>query len=244
MPGKERRVGIADLQRHFTFYTMKKIKKRDLILILVIAVLAVCLMIYGLSTRKATVSPSGAIAAAETPALENNTEAAELQTETSPDVNETELTEGESAEKSEAAIKAGEYLATYPAESYLVVTTSNGSYNAIPLIEEGSFKISFSDDEYNIIHVGKNSAYMESSSCDNQNCVGEGEVTLENRDTRVLYNMILCLPHDLSLELIDADEALEYMTELYEMQAAYEEALAQYRATQETETGEGTENAG
>ena len=50
---------------------------------------------------------------------------------------------------------------------------------------------------------------MESSNCENQNCIYQGEVTLENRDERMLLNMIICLPHELRLELLSADEARE-----------------------------------
>ena len=56
---------------------------------------------------------------------------------------------------------------------------------------------------------------MESSNCDNQDCVGQGEVTLENRDSRILFNMVICLPHRLTLELLTREEAEARLLEAY-----------------------------
>ena len=56
---------------------------------------------------------------------------------------------------------------------------------------------------------------MESSNCENQTCVGQGEVTLENRDLRPLFNMVICLPHNLSLELLTRAEAESRLMEMY-----------------------------
>ena len=108
-----------------------------------------------------------------------------------------------------------EYFEEYPAESYLLVTTGSGVYSPIPLNEDNAFRIAQKDGSENVIHIGKNSFYMESSNCDNQNCVEEGEVTLENRDSRVLFNMVICLPHGLSLELLTRAEAEARLLEMY-----------------------------
>ena len=113
------------------------------------------------------------------------------------------------------------YLEEYPAEAYLLVTTNNGVYSPIPLNGENAFRIKQADGSENVVHIGKNSFYMESSNCDNQNCVGEGEVTLENRNSRILFNMVICLPHQLSLELLTPSETEERMLELYAGQEAY-----------------------
>lgn len=58
----------------------------------------------------------------------------------------------------------------------------------------------------NMIHLTPDGVYMESSTCENQNCVEEGVVTLENRDSRILGNMIICLPNQVTLELYSAGE--------------------------------------
>lgn len=62
------------------------------------------------------------------------------------------------------------------------------------------------DETLNMIHLTPDGVYMESSTCENQNCVEEGVVTLENRSSRILGNMIICLPNQVTLELYSADE--------------------------------------
>jgi len=47
---------------------------------------------------------------------------------------------------------------------------------------------------------------MAESSCDNQDCIYQGTVTLENKKERVLQNMILCLPNEVILELLTEEE--------------------------------------
>ena len=59
----------------------------------------------------------------------------------------------------------------------------------------------------NVLHLTPNGVWMEDANCEGHDCIHEGEVTLENREERVLWNMIICLPHQLSLELITREEA-------------------------------------
>jgi hypothetical protein len=49
---------------------------------------------------------------------------------------------------------------------------------------------------------------MESATCENQDCVHQGEVTLENKNARVLENLIICLPNQVYLELYSTEELL------------------------------------
>ena len=107
------------------------------------------------------------------------------------------------------------YFEEYPAESYLFVNTGSSAYSPIPLNGDNSFRITQQDGSENVIHIGENSFYMESSNCENQTCVGQGEVTLENRDLRPLFNMVICLPHNLSLELLTRAEAEARLMEMY-----------------------------
>lgn len=60
----------------------------------------------------------------------------------------------------------------------------------------------------NVIHLTPRGVYMESATCDNQDCVHQGEVTLENKADRALENMIICLPNQVCLELYSIEELL------------------------------------
>ena len=61
----------------------------------------------------------------------------------------------------------------------------------------------------NVLHLTPEGFWMEDANCEGHDCVKQGVVTLENRETRILWNMIICLPHQLSLELITREEALQ-----------------------------------
>ena len=40
-------------------------------------------------------------------------------------------------------------------------------------------------------------------------------MTLDNRDSRIMLNMVICLPHNLKLELLSRAETETLLTELY-----------------------------
>ncbi len=88
-----------------------------------------------------------------------------------------------------------------PAAAYLVVTIHGMIYEPIPLAGEGSFTIAQDENTSNTVHVNHDSIWMEHSTCDNQDCVNQGTVSLDNMKKRVLTNMIICLPNDVVLEL-------------------------------------------
>ena len=113
------------------------------------------------------------------------------------------------------------YLREHSADSYLLIRTKKRIYSPIPLNEENALRITQEDGAENVIHIMENAFYMESSNCENQNCVEEGEVTLENREDRALLNMVLCLPHELTLELLTPQEAGEVLTSVYVRQETY-----------------------
>ena len=54
----------------------------------------------------------------------------------------------------------------------------------------------------NEIQVTENSVYMHDSTCENQDCLLQGEVTLDNVTQRPLGAWIICLPNQVSIELL------------------------------------------
>lgn len=178
-------------------------KKRDLILILGVLLLAVVLLLAGMAQRRLLTEP----AAAPTESAGASAQPSE-PTENAAD--------GSDAVR--AAVAA--YFEENSAESYLVVTTVNGVHMPIPLNGENELRLTQPDGSENVIRMDRNSFYMASSNCDNQICVQEGEVTLENRETRIMLNMVICLPHNLKLELLSRAETEALLTELYTEVAA------------------------
>ena len=98
---------------------------------------------------------------------------------------------------------------------FLVVTVGDKTYQPIPLTEEGYYRLRHGDC-INIVHVTPTSIDMHEANCDNQDCVEQGEVTLENKDTRILGNMIICLPNQVTLQLYSRDELMDWLTTVQE----------------------------
>lgn len=95
-----------------------------------------------------------------------------------------------------------------PARAYLLVTVGGTVYEPIPMYEAGRYTVRRGD-YVNVIEVTEDSVKMAESTCANQDCVEQGVVSLDNRDDRVLRNMIICLPNDVALELYTYEEILE-----------------------------------
>lgn len=100
-------------------------------------------------------------------------------------------------------------------KAFLVVTVGDKTYQPIPLTEEGYYRLRHGDC-INIVHVTPTSIDMHEANCDNQDCVEQGEVTLENKDTRILGNMIICLPNQVTLQLYSRDELIDWLTTVQE----------------------------
>ena len=47
---------------------------------------------------------------------------------------------------------------------------------------------------------------MEYSTCENQDCIGEGTITLDNYNDRILGTWIICLPNQVTIEMVPADK--------------------------------------
>lgn len=60
-------------------------------------------------------------------------------------------------------------------------------------------------EEENVIAFTKDGFHMESSTCRNQQCVHQGEVTLGNYHNRALGTRIICLPNRVTVELVLSD---------------------------------------
>lgn len=92
-------------------------------------------------------------------------------------------------------------------QAYLRVQVGDQVWEPIALRDGDEYTITQPDGKTNVVHATATGAVMHSSTCDNQSCVQQGEVTLENRDTRVLSNMIICLPNQVILEVLTPEEA-------------------------------------
>ncbi len=100
-----------------------------------------------------------------------------------------------------------------PASAYLYISSPSSS-GWLPLPESDSFEyrlvqpLGDGTEAENVILLTPEGIQMISANCSNHDCLMQGEVTLENRDARILYNMIVCLPHQVVLELYSREEVL------------------------------------
>ena len=119
---------------------------------------------------------------------------------------------GAFAEDAEQAMPAG----------YVLVSTATQS-GWLPLPTEGDSVFPLSQvlpdgtQALNVIHLTPDGVYMEDSTCKNHDCVGEGEVTLENISERILGNMIICLPNQVVLQLYTPEETMAILGVLPEI---------------------------
>lgn len=84
---------------------------------------------------------------------------------------------------------------------YLYIYVNDELYDAVRLGTEQDVTVDQGNGKVNVVHVTRTGAYMESSTCENQDCVGQGEVNLENWESRPLKYWIVCLPNGVTLEL-------------------------------------------
>ena len=103
-----------------------------------------------------------------------------------------------------------------PSIAYVLVRMPD-PIGLLPLPTEGEYTRTITQtmadgsEAINVLHLTPNGFRMEDANCEGHDCVNEGEVTLENREERILWNMVICLPHQLALELITREEAISLL---------------------------------
>ena len=86
--------------------------------------------------------------------------------------------------------------------SGLVNIYANGAlYASVPLGEARQVRVEQADGHVNIVQIDEKGAVMVYSSCKNQLCIQQGEVTVDNWTRRSMGRSILCLPNRVQVEL-------------------------------------------
>lgn len=162
-------------------------KKRDLYIILLVLAAALGAR-YLAGPKNAPVLPPKTEAAAAT----------EAPTEASA-----EAPAGES-ENAQAQAKDNKIR---PAQSFLRIQVGSETYRIVPLNKKDTVEVRQPNGAVNLVDIDVNAFKMHSSTCKNQECIHQGEVTLENYRARPLYNTVVCLPNKVLLELLSPEEA-------------------------------------
>ena len=95
---------------------------------------------------------------------------------------------------------------TAEVKGYVVITVGNRQYgDPIPMDRDKVITVRQSDGKENKVHITPEKVYMEHSTCENQDCVGQGEITLENYTTRILSTFVICLPNAVTIEMVPVE---------------------------------------
>lgn len=202
-------------------------KKKEILLVIVFLLLAGILFalnavlpkqngrerIEALMTTQEPAVQAELMPRASAPPEENKAEDdASADTPVKPDNNDAEINESTKSDASSSAPEtvgpSGPALAKPQSKirGYVLITINGRQYgDPIPMDRDKIITVRQSDEMINRIHITPDSVEMESSTCENQDCVGEGIITLENYKTRILSTYIICLPNGVQVEMIPVD---------------------------------------
>jgi len=89
---------------------------------------------------------------------------------------------------------------------HVVLTVGGRQYgDPIPMDRDKIITLRQEDGKINKVHITPEKVYMESSTCDNQDCVGQGEVHVDTYMDRILSTYIICLPNNVQIEMVPAE---------------------------------------
>ena len=199
------------------------LKKKDLLIIAVVLLAAVALFAGSkllpktdLSTKTAdvTLAPDAIEYLDETPAptATDAPETAQTPEATAePAATEapvaTEAPEATDAPQSANMVGPMMPKQTEKVRGHVVITVAGRQYgDPIPMDRDKIITVKQENGAINRIHITPEYVEMESSTCENQDCIGEGEVNVNTYKDRILSTYIICLPNQVTIEMVPADE--------------------------------------
>lgn len=199
------------------------LKKKDLLIIAVVLLAAVALFAGSkmlpktdLSTKTAdvTLAPDAIEYLDETPAPTATDAPEAAQTpEATAEPAATEVpaaTEApEATDTPQSANMVGPMMPkqTEKVRGHVVITVAGRQYgDPIPMDRDKIITVKQENGAINRIHITPEYVEMESSTCENQDCIGEGEVNVNTYKDRILSTYIICLPNQVTIEMVPADE--------------------------------------
>lgn len=199
------------------------LKKKDLLLIAVVLLAAVALFAGSkllpktdLSTKTAdvTLAPDAIEYLDETPvpAATDAPEAAQTPEATAEPVATEAPAATDAPEATDAPQSANMVGPMMPKQTekvrgHVVITVAGRQYgDPIPMDRDKIITVKQENGAINRIHITPEYVEMESSTCENQDCIGEGEVNVNTYKDRILSTYIICLPNQVTIEMVPADE--------------------------------------
>ena len=200
-------------------------KKKDSLIIIAVLVIAVALFVVSRVMPKTDLSQKTADVTLAPDAVEyiDATPEATVEPTDSPEPTQEptavpeetasiEVTVEPTAEATKAPESAN-MMGPMPAQQteevkgYVVINVGGRQYgDPIPMDRDKIITIRQDNGEINKIRITPDSVDMEYSTCENQDCIGEGTITLDNYNERILGTWIICLPNQVTIEMVPADE--------------------------------------
>ena len=195
------------------------LKRKDILLIVLVLVLAAAMLGVSkllpktdLSTKTAdvTLAPDAIeyLDATPTPAATEAPTAEPTEAPAATEAPTAEPTQAPTAEPKNEAAMVGP-MPPKKAETvrgYVVLTVANRQYgDPIPMDRDKIITLRQDDGKINKVHITPEKVYMESSSCDNQDCVQQGEVHVDTYMDRILTTYVICLPNNVSIEMVPVE---------------------------------------
>lgn len=89
---------------------------------------------------------------------------------------------------------------------YVVLTVAGRQYgDPIAMDREKVITLRQEDGKVNQVHITPETVYMEYSTCENQDCVGQGEIHVDHYQDRILGTYVICLPNSVTIEMVPAE---------------------------------------
>ena len=192
-------------------------KRKDLLLIALILVLAAAML--GVSklmpktdltekTADVTLAPD-AIEYVEATAAPTETPTAEP---TAEPTQEPAATDAPTAEPTREPKKEAAMVGPMPPKKaevvrgHVILTVGGRQYgDPIAMDRDKIITLRQDDGKINKVHITPEKVYMESSTCENQDCVQQGEVHVDTYKDRILGTYVICLPNNVSIEMVPVE---------------------------------------
>ena len=84
----------------------------------------------------------------------------------------------------------------------VIVWLENQELANLPFGEEHTLEV-IQKSGRNKVRITPEAVYMEDADCQGQDCVKMTEITRDNLETRVLRDMIICLPHKITVQVTE-----------------------------------------
>lgn len=105
-----------------------------------------------------------------------------------------------------AGMAAVRFLSPHTATNYARIYVGSYIYKEVPLNEDQVIEIDQGSGVINHVEVKNGAIFMADSTCPDQQCVDQGEISMENYEDRILRNWVVCLPNQVTIELALEDE--------------------------------------